>query len=245
MSTSDSAKVVFSEPNVGNGSDKAPEKAPDKAPERAPDKAPESMWDTRYKAEEYAYGEAPNDFLAACVSKLPGSAAGRALCLAEGEGRNAVFLSRHGWTCHCLDLSSVGLAKAQQLAGRFGVTLETEVCDLATVAFPVEQYDVVTSIWCHLPPDVRRRVHAEVVKTLKPGGVLVLEAYRPKQLEYKTGGPPSLPMLMTLELLREELAGLELIHAVELDREIHEGVYHNGMSAVVQVLARKPSSIPA
>lgn len=195
------------------------------------------MWDIRYAEPGFAYGTEPNDFLAASAPSIP---VGRALCLAEGEGRNAVFLAKLGWSCHCVDGSAVGLAKAQALAQAHGLTLETEVCDLANFSFQPESYDLVTSVWCHLPPELRVRVHGEVVRALKPGGILLLEAYRPKQLEYKTGGPPSLPMLMTLDGLKQELTGLEFVIGHELDREIHEGPYHNGISAVVQVCARKP-----
>lgn len=195
------------------------------------------MWDERYNSDEYAYGKEPNDFLKKVVGTLP---SGRILCLAEGEGRNAVFLATQGYEVFAVDASPVGLAKAQRLAKERGVTITTEAADLADFDIGKEQWDGIVSIFCHLPPELRRQVHHAVVEGLKPGGVLVLEAYTPKQLEYKTGGPPVAEMTMTLERLHTELAGLEFTHASETVRPVQEGRYHHGDGAVVQLVAVKP-----
>ena len=197
-----------------------------------------AIWNERYSRPGYAYGTAPNDFLASVADRLP---AGRALCLAEGEGRNAVFLAKRGLQVTAVDQSEVGLSKARALAAEQGVSIDTVVADLADYRIEPESWDVVVSSWCHLPPPLRRQVHRAVVEGLRTGGALVLEAYHPRQLEFGTGGPPTAEMMMTLEALREELIGLELVHAVEIDREVHEGAFHGGMSAVVQVLAFKPA----
>jgi hypothetical protein len=114
------------------------------------------------------------------------------------------------------------------------------VADLGAFELGVARWDGIVSIWCHLPSTTRGRLHRAVVAALKPGGVLLLESYTPGQLEYKTGGPPTADMMLTLAAAREELAGLELLHAEEKLREVHEGSYHEGRSAVVQVVARKP-----
>jgi SAM-dependent methyltransferase len=196
------------------------------------------MWDQRYGEPGFAYGTAPNDFLAANAGRYfqPG---GEVLSLAEGEGRNAVFLARLGFRVTGVDGSAVGLEKAQKLAERQGVQIQTVVADLKDFELGVERWDGIVSIWCHTPADLRARLHRSVVAALKPGGVLLLESYTPKQLEYKTGGPPTAELMMTLAAVREELAGLELVEAAEKVREVREGKYHDGSSAVLQVIARK------
>jgi SAM-dependent methyltransferase len=194
------------------------------------------MWDERYSDDEYAYGKNPNDFLVSVVDQLP---VGRVLSLAEGEGRNAVYLAEKGFEVVAVDSSSVGLKKAEKLAGERHVKIEIHLEDLSRYKIKANSWDVIVSIFCHVSPEIRRRLHQELVEGLRPGGMLVLEAYRPEQLEYKTGGPPSAEPMMTLESLEQELAGLEIIHGEELVREVIEGKYHTGKGAVVQVLARK------
>jgi SAM-dependent methyltransferase len=164
---------------------------------------------------------------------------GKVLCLAEGEGRNAVFLAGLGFEVLAVDGSSVGLSKLERLAAERGVKVRTLVSDLAD--FPIEAgyWDGIVSIWCHVPPELRMNLHRKVVTGLAVGGVLILESYRPKQLDYKTGGPPSADLMMTAESLSRELEGLDLIVLKEVDRMVHEGKGHDGMSAVVQVLGRK------
>ncbi len=194
------------------------------------------MWDERYSQPGFAYGEAPNDFLVEVVDRLP---RGRALCLAEGEGRNAVFLAERGFDVTAVDLSPVGLQKAEGLAERRGVRIATEVANLADYMIAPQKYEVVVSIWAHTPPAIRRRIHGLVVAGLRIGGMLVLEAYRPEQVGRGTGGPPVPELTMKLSDLASELTGLALLEAREVDRQVREGTYHNGMSAVVQVLAEK------
>ncbi|HSQ63491.1 MAG TPA: class I SAM-dependent methyltransferase [Polyangiaceae bacterium] len=197
------------------------------------------MWDERYGQPGFIYGTEPNDFLAANAERhLPPK--GEVLSLAEGEGRNAVFLARLGFRVTGVDGSRVGLEKAQRLAQERGVRIETVVADLAGYDLGKERWDGIVSIWCHMPTEQRARLHRSVVAALKPGGVFLLEAYTPTQLEYKTGGPATTELLMTLAAVREELAGLELVVGEEKLREVHEGSYHDGMSAVLQVIARKP-----
>jgi len=194
------------------------------------------IWDERYAIEEFVYGTAPNDFLRESVHYLP---AGRVLCLAEGEGRNSVFLAGLGYQITAVDSSGVGLAKAKLLAEGRGLAIETVTADLADYYFTPESWDGVVSIFCHVPAPVRLKVHTQVVAALKPGGVLILEAYTPEQLKYGTGGPPNPALLMTLAGLKNELAGLEFLHGVEVVREVVEGRLHTGLGAVVQVIARK------
>ena len=192
------------------------------------------MWDRRYARDTYAYGTEPNDFLRQSAASLP---VGRTLCIGEGEGRNAVYLATLGHQVTAVDASLVGLEKAKRLAGRKGVEIETTHADLADYAFAAGRWDAIVSIFCHLPPPLRSRVHCQVVKALTAGGVFVLEAYTPEQLHYATGGPATTEMMMDLDSLQLELQGLEIIHGVETLRDIHEGELHRGRGAVVQVIA--------
>jgi len=202
------------------------------------EETPASRWDARYAGDDYHYGTEPNDFLREEAGRIPPGA--RVLCLAEGEGRNAVFLAGLGHRVVAVDQSRVGLEKARRLAADRGVTVETITADLAELRIEPEGWDAVVSIWCHLPAELRRDVHRRVAEGLRQGGILVLEAYTPRQLAYGTGGPPDPDRLMTLDALRDELRGLELDVGREVEREVHEGAGHRGPSHVVQVVARKP-----
>ncbi|MFH1569986.1 MAG: class I SAM-dependent methyltransferase [Gemmatimonadota bacterium] len=194
------------------------------------------MWDERFGRPGYAYGTAPNDFLVEVAHRVP---VGPVLCLGEGEGRNATYLAGRGARVTAVDQSPVGLAKARQLAAERGVSITTVCADLADFAIAPAAWDGVVSIFCHLPPALRAAVHARAVAGLRPGGVLVLEAYTPKQLEFGTGGPPVLELLMTEAALRRELAGLRFERLVEVERDVVEGRAHTGRAAVVQVLGVK------
>ena len=196
------------------------------------------MWDERYR-EGLVYGDAPNDFLAEQVGALT---PGNCLCLAEGQGRNAVWLAEQGFAVTAVDQSGIGMAKAQELAAARGVSLTTEVGDLAEYNLGTAKWDNIVSIFGHLPSALRRDVHRRVVEALKPGGTFLLEAYTPKQLTTAgTGGPPDPDMMPTADLLRADLAGLEVVLAQEVTRDVNEGDYHHGEAAVVQFIARKPA----
>lgn len=195
------------------------------------------MWNARYSSPDFAYGTEPNDFLAAVAERIP---PGRVLSIADGEGRNGVFLATLAYEVTSVDSSSIGLAKAQRLAAARAVHLTTIVADLADYVIAPKSWEGIVSIFCHLPPPIRRRVHEQVERGLAPGGLYVLEGYSIHQLSLGTGGPRSVDLLLTLDALRAELAGLELLHAAEIERDIHEGELHSGRSAVVQIVARKP-----
>ena len=194
------------------------------------------MWNKRYSSKSYAYGTKANDFLVSMIDRLP---TGKILCLAEGEGRNAVWLAEQGNEVTAVDASEIGLQKADKLAEDKGVEITTVHADLADYDIGTQQWDAIISIFCHLPPDLRQVVHRRCVKGLRDKGMLLLEAYIPLQLEYKTGGPPVAEMMMDMKSLSSELIGLEFLHLQECVREIHEGEFHNGTGAVVQVLAKK------
>lgn len=197
------------------------------------------MWDERYSQPGFAYGTEPNEFLAEVASQIP---AGPVLSLGEGEGRNAAFLAGLGHRVVAVDQSEVGLAKAKRLAADRGLTIETVGADLSR--YPVEPgaWAGIVSIFCHLPKQIRVPLYTELVRGLRPGGVLVMEAYTPNQIGRGTGGPSDPDMLLSLATLTEELAGLEFVHARELEREVHEGSYHTGVASVVQVVALRPTA---
>lgn len=202
----------------------------------SPQADPAAFWNSRYGEPGFAYGQQPNDFLREQAASLT---PGEALCLAEGEGRNAVHLAQLGHRVLAQDLSPVGLAKAEALARSRGVTIETSRGDLAAFHPAPLSVDLVVAIWMHLPPRLRAQVLARAVAALRPGGHLILEGYTPRQLELGTGGPPQLELLWEAETLRGELAGLELLLFQEHRRWIEEGPYHHGDSAVLQILGRK------
>jgi len=196
------------------------------------------MWDERYADEEYVYGTEPNDFLKTHLDELP---RGKILSLCEGEGRNAVYLARQGYEVTGVDSSSVGLEKAKKLAAREGVTISTELADMGDFRIEPEAWDGVVSIFCHIPPAMRSDLHRQVVAGLKPGGVLILEAYTPEQLAHGTGGPKIASLTMTADSLKSELEGLVIDSIQELERDVVEGKFHTGRGAVVQLVAHKPA----
>lgn len=202
-----------------------------------------SFWDERYGGEKFFYGTEANQFLVSQVGHFtPG---GRLLCLGEGEGRNAVFLAGQGFEVTALDACATGLKKAEQLASQRGVKIQTLVADLNDFDPGDQCWDGILSIWCHLPSALRKRVHASCARALKPGGLFLLEAYRPAQLEMGTGGPKDVDMLPTLESLRQDFPSLQALLAQELEREVLEGAGHTGASAVVQWVARRPAQVEA
>jgi SAM-dependent methyltransferase len=194
------------------------------------------MWDERFSEPGYAYGTEPNGFLVSVADRIP---RGKVLCLAEGEGRNAVYLAGLGYDVTAIDTSTVGLAKAEELAHDRGVTIETVNADLEEYQIEQGVWQGIVAIFCHLPPVIRAALHERCLRGLAPGGVFVLEGFTPRQLELGTGGPKSRDLLMELEIIRQELPGLRLEVAREIEREVAEGKYHKGAAAVVQILAVK------
>lgn len=194
------------------------------------------QWDERYSKPGFAFGTEPNDFLASVADRIP---PGPVLMLGEGEGRNAVFLAGLGHEVVAVDQSEAGLAKARQLAEERGVRIQTRQADLS--GFPIQpgEWAGIVSIFCHLPPPIRVPLHAAAVRGLRPGGVFILEAYTPRQLGRGTGGPSTPELLVSLDTLSGELAGLEVLQGQELEREVREGAYHTGLASVVQFLARR------
>lgn len=197
-----------------------------------------TFWDERYSGEKLAYGEEPNGFLVEVTDRLPGT--GRALDLAAGEGRNALYLASLGLDVLAVDQSVVGLNKAQQLAIERGLKLDIRAMDLAHFEADAGSLDVINSIFAHLPKPVRSRIYRHAYRWLKPGGVFVLEAYAPDQIQLGTGGPKDPQLLASLDEIVDDLEGMQIEHRLAVRREVCEGLYHTGEASVVQVLARRP-----
>lgn len=198
-----------------------------------------AFWNRRFSQDDFVYGEAPNTFLQQQTPHLPPAC--DLLSLGDGEGRNSVYLARLGHRVTAVDIAESGLAKARRLATRHGVSLDTVHADLADFDPGTACWHAVLSIFCHLPPDVRRALTQRVVRALRPGGLLILEGYTPRQLDHGTGGPKDPALLLEPEALRAELQAFELLHFEERTREVREGTLHTGRAAVLQIVARKPA----
>lgn len=203
-----------------------------------PDEA-RAFWDGRYGGESYLFGEQPNAFLARQADRLrPGMSA---LAVADGEGRNGVWLARQGLKVTSTDIALRAVAKARALAARHGVEVDARLADLETWNWPVKAFDVVVGVFIQFaPPDMRDRLFERMKQALKPGGLLLLEGYRPEQLAYGTGGPSQVENLYTEALLRDAFADMEVVSLASYDAEIAEGSGHVGPSALIDLVATKP-----
>lgn len=194
------------------------------------------MWNERFSRKEYVYGKEPNSFIEKHGAQIP---SGNVLCIAEGEGRNAVFLAGLGYQITAVDASEVGQAKAQKLAAENNVSINSVIADLNDFEILPGQWQGIVSVFCHLSPSLRKKVHRACVAGLTKGGVFLLEGFTRDQLQYKTGGPGKKELLYSLSDLRKDFEGLDLVIGQEITREIHEGHYHQGTAAVVQILGIK------
>jgi cyclopropane fatty-acyl-phospholipid synthase-like methyltransferase len=198
-----------------------------------------SVWDERYAGDEYHFGTEPNAFLSSQRDLLkPGMTC---LAVADGEGRNGVWLAQQGLDVLSVDSSSVALAKAGKLAQQRGVTVKFELADLMQWTWDENRFDAVVAIFIQFaPPGLREQMFANIKGCLKPGGLLLLQGYTPRQLQFGTGGPSQAENLYTEALLREAFADMDILHLSEHDDIIREGTGHSGMSALIDMVARKP-----
>lgn len=197
-----------------------------------------ATWNQRFATDDYVFGTDPNEFLLENAGHWPRG--GRILCVADGEGRNSVWLARQGFVVDAFDISEVGVAKARRLAAAAGVSVAFSVCSCDDFAWPTQMYDGVAVIFTQFAdPEMRARLFANAIGALKVGGILVLQGYGPRQLEFKTGGPPLLSHLYTTDLLREAFASTEIIELREYEAELTEGTRHRGRSALIGMVARR------
>lgn len=199
---------------------------------------PALTWNTRFSKEGYVFGTEPNDWLrrhtAAC------KAGGRVLCVADGEGRNSVWLAKNGFVVDAFDIAEVGVNKARRLAHENGVQVNYSVASCDDFVWQPDHYDAVVAIFVQFAdPLLRVRMFQHMVRSLRPGGSILLHGYTPKQLDYRTGGPSNLSHLYTPDLLRESFAALEVQVLEEYEAELAEGEGHHGRSAVIGMVATR------
>jgi SAM-dependent methyltransferase len=199
---------------------------------------PRETWDARFAGDEYIFGTAPNAFLAAQKPRL--AAGRRALAVADGEGRNSVWLAQQGLAVTAFDLSPRGVAKARALAAGCGAAVDYHVAGIEDWRWEPQAFDVVAAIFVQFAaPAARAAMFDGMLRTLVPGGLLLLQGYTPRQLQYRTGGPPNADHLYTPELLRAAFAAHEIVELREHDDVLAEGTHHVGMSALLDCVVRR------
>jgi len=195
-------------------------------------------WETRFAAPGYAFGKEPAAFLKAQAHRLPRS--GKALSIADGEGHNGVWLAEQGLDVLAIDFSPTALQKSRALADERGVTLATERADVTTWHWPTAAYDVIAAIFIQfVTPAERTGLFSNIKRALKPGGLLLLHGYRPEQLRYRTGGPQEIDRMYTRELLEASFGDMTQLEMFEHDSLVSEGSSHVGMSALIDLIAKK------
>lgn len=198
---------------------------------------PAQTWDARFSTDDYIFGTAPNAWLAQQRDLLPLS--GRVLAVADGEGRNSVWLAQQGMQVDAFDISPVGVAKANKLAQRANVQVNYQICGTDNFDWKPATYDAVVAIFIQFAaPDARARLFAQMKSVLKPNGLILLQGYTPKQLEYKTGGPPNLDHLYTEALLRDAFNDMAIVDLQAYESVLAEGTQHSGRSALIGMVAR-------
>jgi 2-polyprenyl-3-methyl-5-hydroxy-6-metoxy-1,4-benzoquinol methylase len=200
---------------------------------------PRETWNTRYAIRDYLFGESPNAFLQRQAHWLPHG--GSVLCVADGEGRNSVWLAEQGFDVTAFDFAENAVVKARALAKRRNVQVGHGVADMAQWTWAEDAYDALVAIFIQfLPPETRDAMFERMKAVVRPGGVFLLEGYRPEQVDYKTGGPPRREHMYTRAWLEARFTGWKIELLEEYDTEIREGTAHGGMSALIDLVARKP-----
>lgn len=198
-------------------------------------------WNDRYSKEEFAYGEAPNNYLKEQIEKLN---VGTILFPAEGEGRNAVFAAKLGWKVSAFDISDEGKNKAIRLAEANNVTIDYQVGELESLNYQSEQFDAIALIYAHFPAAIKSAIHKTLDQYLRKGGIIIFEAFSKKHLEYlakndKVGGPKDIESLFSIEEIQSDFSNYEIIELEEKEIELNEGVFHNGTGSVIRFVGRK------
>ncbi|CAH0170519.1 hypothetical protein SRABI27_01005 [Pedobacter sp. Bi27] len=198
-------------------------------------------WNDRYSADEFAYGEQPNNYLREQLMQLD---TGTILFPAEGEGRNAVFAAKLGWKVSAFDISIEGKNKALQLAENNNVSIDYQVGELQELDYKAEQFDAIALIYAHFPSAIKSTYHKILSNYLRNGGLLIFEAFSKKHLDYlakneKVGGPKEIDMLFSIEEIRTDFENYEVLALEEKEIELNEGLFHNGLGSVIRFVGRK------
>ncbi|MDP4283966.1 MAG: class I SAM-dependent methyltransferase [Bacteroidota bacterium] len=194
------------------------------------------FWDERYAEKEFIYGKEPNEFFKARLAELK---PGKLLLPCEGEGRNAVYAATQQWEVDALDQSEKGKEKCIQLAKENQVSVNYQISDVAEFDFRETKYDAIALIYAHFPPDIRKNIHEKCVKALKPGGVIILEAFNPLQLKNSSGGPKDETLLYTIPMLKNDFTDLKIKYLENLTTNLKEGNYHSGEANIIRLIAIK------
>lgn len=194
------------------------------------------FWNNRYSSEDFVYGKKPNQYFKSEIDKLT---PGILLLPSEGEGRNAVYAAKSNWAVDAFDQSEKGKEKCEALAKENHVTVNYTVSDALGLQLEDNKYDLIAFIFAHYPSSMRKQVHQKCIKALKPGGLLLLEAFNPLQLNNQSGGPKDTDMLYTAELLKQDFLNLNIKYLEELTVDLSEGKHHSGKGDVVRMLATK------
>lgn len=200
-----------------------------------------NRWNDRYAGEEFAYGEEPNNYLKEQLTKLD---TGKILFPAEGEGRNAVFAAKSGWTVSAFDISNEGLKKALHLAEKNNVSIDYQIGELQALNYQEEQFDAIALIYAHFPANIKSQLHKELDKYLRKGGIIIFEAFSKNHLDYlakneKVGGPKDIESLFSIEEIEADFNNYEIIELKETVIHLNEGIYHNGEGSVIRFVGRK------
>ena len=198
-------------------------------------------WNDRYSKEQFAFGIQPNNYLKEQLEKLN---VGKILFPAEGEGRNAVFAAKLGWTVSAFDISVEGKNKAFRLAETNKVTIDYQVGELPTLKYNREQFDAIALIYAHFPADIKSLYHKTLDNYLRKNGLVIFEAFSKRHIDYisrneKVGGPKDIAMLFSMDELKSDFANYEIIELVEKEIELNEGLFHNGKGSVIRFVGRK------
>ncbi len=200
-----------------------------------------AKWDQRYSQEEFAYGEEPNNYVREQLIKLP---VGNILFPAEGEGRNAVYAAKMGWNVSAFDISHEGRTKAMRLAEKNKVTIDYRVGEMEELGYEIGQFNAIALIYAHFPANIKSKYHTTLNKYLKPGGIIIFEAFSKKHIDYvttneKVGGPKDIESLFSIEEIEADFPDHEIIELKETEIELNEGLYHNGKGFVIRFVGRK------
>jgi len=198
-------------------------------------------WNERYSKAEFAYGQQPNNYLKEQLEKL---AVGTILFPAEGEGRNAVFAAKLGWTVSAFDISTEGKNKASLLALTNNVTIDYQVGELEALNYSTDYFDAIALIYAHFPANIKSLYHRTLDKYLKKGGIIIFEAFSKKHIDYisrneKVGGPKDIASLFSIDEIKSDFANYDFKELNESEIELNEGVYHNGQGCVIRFVGQK------